>query len=98
SGLCRSPGKPIQNKAALAIRLAQALLNQPAHQSVWSQLSARHIGVRFHSQFAAMAEAFPQNITGGNLRRLKIRSDPFGLRPLARARRPEQTNRSDVAR
>src|SRR2546430_6981399 len=98
SCLCCRTWKAIQNEPTLTIGITQTQRHHVADQIVRHEISSSHDAPRLHTQLGAALHVLPQNVSGGNLRDAISFGNPLSLRTLARTRRSEQDDGSDVAR
>src|SRR5215472_3126475 len=93
-GLGRSPGKTIQNIAALTVREQQPIPNHVANQVVRYQLSAGHHILSRPPELSSSHYMLPEEIPCRNLGNAVVLHDSLGLSAFACTRRTEQHNRT----
>jgi len=88
--LSQSARETIQNETVLTIRLIDPLRNDAHHHFVRNQFSCLDQGLRLLSDWRTGLHRFTQHFTCRELDDSILAGDQFGLRTLARARRPQQ--------
>ena len=83
-------GVAIENGAATAIGLAEAVLDDVQHDVVGHQLAGRHDVIDASAQRRARGDGFAQHVSGGDVRQPVLGGDACRLRPFAGAGRAEE--------
>jgi len=84
-GLRNGAGKAVEDEAACAIRLRQALLDDADHDVVGDQSAAVDVGSRLQSERRTVLDRGAQHVAGGDLRDSVLLRKEARLRALAGA-------------
>ena len=90
--LCRGAGETVEDRAGFRCRAVQLVLDHSQDDGVGHQLAFVVVLLELESQRRAILHRFPDEITGGDLGQPEPLGEDFPLRPLARARRPQDEN------
>jgi len=89
-GLRERPGVPVEEKAAGAVALGQAVLHQPVHQVVGNERARVRVGPELEPQRGLVANRGSDDVAGRDLRHAQHAADRLCLRALAGSRCAEQ--------